>query len=68
MSNNKPVGYILDDNIYENGRKQPIKKIPILKISAGKQWDDLGEYEDIEVMTDEGDWRTIQKYELILIV
>ena len=68
MSNKATKAYILDDNIYENGRKQPIKKIPILKVRAPKQLDELGEYEEIEVMTDAGDWRTVKKYELILIV
>lgn len=63
----KIVGYFMETGIWFQGKEQPPRKTPIIMIgdTAAFNLDDLSENDNIPILSEEGNWYTIKKKELI---
>ncbi len=63
----KIVGYFMETGIWFQGKEQPPRKTPLIMIGDKPSFnlDDFSENDDIPVLSEEGNWYTIKKKELI---
>lgn len=63
----KPIGYFYEGNIWSGGKLLPPQKCPVILIdTGGRNFDSVGEDENIYVLSQAQDWYTIKKGELVL--
>lgn len=65
----KIVGYFMETGIWFKGKEQKPRKTPLVMIGdrASFNLDDFSEDDNIPVLSEEGNWYTIKKKELILV-
>jgi len=68
MKKDKIVGYFMESGIFRDGKELPPQKTPLVLIGDRVTFnlDDYGDDDDISVLSEEGNWYTIKKKELIL--
>lgn len=64
----KILGYFTEDEIYYHGKKQPPRNTKILNIGCNPMFsiEDYAEDEDIQVLSEDENWYTIKKKDIIL--
>ncbi len=63
----KIVGYFMEKGIWYQGKEQSPRKTPVIIIGDNPSFtlDDYQADDDIDVLSEEGNWYTIKKKELI---
>lgn len=63
----KIVGYFMETGIWFQGKEQPPQKTPLIMIGDRLLFnlDDFSADDDIPVLSEDGNWYTIKKKELI---
>lgn len=63
----KTIGYFMETGIWFQGKEQSPRKTPVILIGGSllSHPDDFSEEDDIPVLSEDGNWYTIKRKELV---